>query len=164
MNEVFIVEELNKWLINFVEVPNKLLNDWPPCPFARQSRLNNKIVVKCVGIEEIQQQVKEATKLLEDKDVVILCFDHNQIDPVYIQEYVSQANKDLLKNNYIILEDHPNAVEYVNGLKMNFGYCGLLLIQQLDKLNDASELLKEKDYYKVWSNNEYNNVVSWRTL
>lgn len=162
MNEVLILEKLNKWLVDFVEVPNELLNNWPPCPFARQSRLNDKIVIKCVKIEEIQQQVKDATKLLKDKDIVILCFDHNQIDPVDIQEYVSQANKDLLKNNYVILEDHPNAIEYVNGLKMNFGYCGLLLIQQLDKLNDASELLKQKDYYKVWNKNEYNNVVSWR--
>jgi hypothetical protein len=46
---------------------------------------------------------------------------------------------------------------------MNFGKCGLLIIQKLDKLNNASDQLREKGYYTHWSQKDLDSVVSWRT-
>jgi hypothetical protein len=94
--------------------------------------------------------------------VVIICFDHHQIGAVELQELVHGTNQMLMPNNYVILEDHPNAPEYVNGVRMNFGACGLLIMQKLDKLNAATEQLKEKGYYTHWSSDELNSVVTWR--
>jgi hypothetical protein len=68
----------------------------------------------------------------------------------------------LMPINYVILEDHPDSPEYINEVNMNFGECGLLVIQKLDKLNKASEQLKEKGYYDVWSQQDLDDVVSWR--
>jgi hypothetical protein len=45
---------------------------------------------------------------------------------------------------------------------MNFGKCGLLLIQKLSKLNAASEQLKQKGYYDNWPAESLDSVVSWR--
>jgi hypothetical protein len=45
---------------------------------------------------------------------------------------------------------------------MNFGKCGLLLIQKLSKLNAASEQLKQKGYYDNWPAESLDYVVSWR--
>ena len=64
--------------------------------------------------------------------------------------------------NYVILEDHPNIVENINGVCMNFGECGLMVLQKLDKLNNASDQLREKGYYKHWSQEDLDSVVSWR--
>jgi hypothetical protein len=66
--------------------------------------------------------------------------------------------------NYVVLEDHPDSPEYVNGVKMNFGYCGLLIIQKLDKLNIAADKLKEQGYYDNWDKFSLNSVVSWRYI
>jgi hypothetical protein len=45
---------------------------------------------------------------------------------------------------------------------MNFGECGLLIVQKLDKLNNASDQLKAKGYYSVWNQQDLDSVVSWR--
>jgi len=162
MNQQEIVTKLTKWLSEFVEVPNSKLGDWSPCPYARQARINNKISIKFATVDEFTDVVRESFETLENKEVVVICFDHRTIHPKYLSGLVSEMNKMLMPINYVILEDHPDAVEYVNGVNMNFGECGLLILQKLDKLNKASEQLKEKGYYNSWSQSELDEVVTWR--
>jgi hypothetical protein len=38
----------------------------------------------------------------------------------------------------------------------------LLVIQKLDKLSQASNQLKEKGYYDIWTQEDLDSVVSWR--
>jgi hypothetical protein len=45
---------------------------------------------------------------------------------------------------------------------MNFGHCGLLVVQKLDKLNTASDQLRDKGYYNHWDQAAIDQVVSWR--
>jgi hypothetical protein len=162
MNEEFIKEQLSEWMVNFIEKPNSLLGNWAPCPYTRQARIANKIEVQFTEVSNMFETINEQLSKLEHKDVIIICFDHDRISPEFLQEFVVGTNTLLMKNDYVILEDHPNTPEYVNGVKMNFGHCGLLLLQKLSKLTDASNLLKEKGYYDVWSKHNLNDVVNWR--
>jgi len=162
MNEEFIKEQLSEWMVNFIEKPNSLLGNWAPCPYARQARIANKIEVQFTEVSNMFETINQQLSKLEHKDVIIICFDHNRISPEFLQEFVVGTNTLLMKNDYVILEDHPNTPEYVNGVKMNFGHCGLLLLQKLSKLTEASDLLKEKGYYDVWSKHNLNDVVDWR--
>jgi len=162
MNEEFIKEQLSEWMVNFIEKPNSLLGNWAPCPYARQARIANKIEVQFTEVSNMFETINQQLSKLEHKDVIIICFDHNRISPEFLQEFVVSTNTLLMKNDYVILEDHPNTPEYVNGVKMNFGHCGLLLLQKLSKLAEASDLLKEKGYYDVWSKHNLNDVVDWR--
>lgn len=162
MNEKDITEKLQKWMTEFVEVPNLKLGNWPPCPYARQARISNKVGILFSDIADIADTISKSLELLESKEVVVICFDHTLIEATELQQLVEGTNKRLMLNNYVILEDHPDATEYVNGVHMNFGECGLLVIQRLDKLNKASDQLKEKGYYDVWSQAELDEVVTWR--
>jgi len=157
-----IKDKLIKWMIDFVEKPNPMLNNWAPCPFARQARINNKIEIQFSEIDMLISYVNNSLPLLEFNEVVVICFDHTQIDVTSLQEIVSNLNKRLMENNYIILEDHPGAVEYVNNVHMNFGHCGLLVIQKADKLTASSEQLNIKGYYDSWSKEELDSIVLWR--
>jgi hypothetical protein len=62
----------------------------------------------------------------------------------------------------VVLEDHPDSEEFINGAKMNFGECGLMILQQLSKLNTAADQLKQKGYYATWSDENLDQVVNWR--
>jgi hypothetical protein len=139
-----------------------MLGDWAPCPYARQARINNKINIQFCEVSEFTTVIKQNLQSLEEKDVVIICFDHSSIDPVELQEYVIGMNKTLMLDNYVILEDHPGAPEFVNGIKMNFEYCGLLILQKLDALNTASNQLDIKGYYHHWDTAALEQVVNWR--
>jgi hypothetical protein len=157
MEKEYIIDKLNSWMINFVEKPNPLLGDWSPCPYARQARVNNKIY-----IDFEVSDIHTLLPLLETYDVLIICYDHNKIPAEDFRKYAADLNKDLLEKNYVVLEDHPDAVECINTLIMNFGECALLLIQKRDKLSKASEQLKNSGYYSVWSEENLNEVVNWR--
>lgn len=163
MNHNYIIEKLTSWMQGFVEVPNNLLGNWPPCPYARQARINNKIEIVYSPHDIIPATVEQHLSKLEDKDVVIVYFDHTMIQSDALAELVKIYNESfLIPRNYVALEDHPNSVEYINGVQMNFGECGLLIVSKLDKLNEASDKLREKGYYKHWSNEELDSVVTWR--
>lgn len=162
MNQEQISKQLQTWLCDFVEANNTALNNWAPCPFARAARLSGLIHTVFATVSELDQVVRENLHMLESKDVVVVCFDHNNIDPVELQEWVSGMNQWLMPRDYVILDDHPHAPEYVNGVRMNFDMCGLLVIQHLSKLNTASEKLKSQGYYDTWDSNALDQVVSWR--
>lgn len=162
MDKELITEELNKWIVDFVEKPNPLLNDWAPCPFARQARLSNKIEIVFSEPRKLKDTIVKNIHVLDDKDVLIICFDHEGIHYELLKEVVRLQNAKLAKNNYVILEDHPDDPEVLNGVKMNFGKCGLLLVQKLSKLNSASDQLREKGYYDAWPEENLEEVVNWR--
>jgi hypothetical protein len=61
-----------------------------------------------------------------------------------------------------VLEDHPDSEEFINGVQMNFGKCGLMILQRLSKLNTATTQLKNKGYYDTWSEENLDQVVNWR--
>jgi len=153
---------LTNWIINFVEVSNKNLNGWAPCPYVRQARIKNQIEFLHSEITDFNETINNGIILLDKFEVIVIYFNHTEIDPVVLQEFVESKNKDIMQNNYVILEDHPYNPEYINGVKMNFGHCGLLILQKLDKLNVASENLKRQGYYNVWSDKDLDNVVNWR--
>ena len=162
LNEEQIVQDLTEWMKDFVEKPNPLLNNWAPCPYARQARIADKIEIVFSEPIKLIATVEKNLSLLDDKDVFIVCFDHTAISSDEISELVKTHNKLLMKKDVVVLEDHPDAVETLNGVEMNFGKCGLLLVQKLSKLSTASDQLRDKGYYDNWPKENYLDVVAWR--
>jgi hypothetical protein len=162
MDQIAIKQQLDQWMVEFVEANHSALNNWSPCPYARAARLSGMISTKFATVPELRDVVRESIATLETKDVVVVCFDHHNISPEYLQEFVADMNKMLMPLDYVILEDHPDAPEYVNRAKMNFGHCGLLVIQRLSKLNSAADKLKSQGYYDTWDQEALDQVVQWR--
>ena len=158
-----IEKKLTAWMVNFVERPHPGLGQWAPCPYARQARITNRIKIVHSDHQRLIATVEQELPELEQKEVVVVCFDHTKISAEELEKLIKVYNQQvLMARNYVILEDHPDAVETVNGVHMNFGHCGLLVIQKLDKLTTASEQLKSKGYYSTWSQAELDQVVTWR--
>lgn len=163
MNPQEIEQKLTDWMINFVERPHPGLGNWPPCPYARQARITNKIKIVHSDHRRLIATVEQVLPELEQKEVVVICFDHTKISAQELEELIKIYNQQVLMDrNYVILEDHPDAEELINGVHMNFDHCGLLVIQRLDKLTTASEQLKSKGYYNTWNQAELDQVVTWR--
>lgn len=158
MDKLQIQQDLEHWLVNFVEKPNPLLNNWPPCPYARQARLSQQILTVFDSPLEIAKYISR----LNTHNVVILCFDHTKFSTSQIELFTRHVNSILIWQDCVVLEDHPDSVELVNGVKMNFGKCGLMILQRLSKLNTAADQLREKGYYTTWSKENLDEVVNWR--
>lgn len=164
MDHALLRNQIHIWLSTFVEIPNQKLGDWPPCPYARRARIDNKFSIIFADDHNLNKSINEAKTLLQLQDVVVICFDHIVNPADYIQQFVKDINKILMKEDFVVLEDHPDVPELINGVCMNFQKCGLLLIQRLSKLQQASNQLHSKGYYDKWTTQDLDNVVTWRQI
>jgi hypothetical protein len=61
------------------------------------------------------------------------------------------ANRDfLLAADLIVLEDHPDDIEDVNGVIMNQGKYALSLVQSLSDLDHRAQQMADKGFYHSW--------------
>jgi hypothetical protein len=104
-----------------------------------------------------------------------LCYNPNRFALVVdfyarktIPEYVENSvefeyiNNTIMPNGFVVLEDHLDIPETLGEVDFRNGKYNLILAQRTDKINDASLKLKEKGYYKNWSEDDFSAVVSWR--
>jgi hypothetical protein len=160
INQSTVETALLKWIEEFVEVPHPNLGNWPPCPYARQARLSNNIDIR-LGTDPYT----DCLSLLEydwQQEAIIFWYDHNIVTSDKLLYDVNNANQILLANDIVALEDHPDAEEIINGVKMNFGYCAIIILQKNSKLNSAADQLRSKGYYDTWTQTDIDKITTWR--
>ena len=151
-----MVKEIKKWIDEFVSVHNESLNQIP-CPYAKNA------LVKYVETDSIAQSLADTkNNWTDDIEVVCLYTPTDNYTPWMLTKLVQIFNMEAMDLDLVALEDHPLNEENINGVKMNFGLCSLVLVQRLSKLNNASKVLKEKGYYDNWTQEDLDEVVTWR--
>jgi hypothetical protein len=159
------IEDVSSWINEFVSVHNETLGH-VPCPFAKQALIDDKIMWHTA------QTIDDLEKIviwLSDKDlwgqaeVLIIGMREHTVRPKDLYREIEKMNANILMpKGLVALEDHPATVEVINGAKMNQGKWILVLIQSIDKLNRASDILKKQGYYDNWSQENLDEVVNWR--
>ena len=75
MSPAEIESKLIDWMINFVEQPHPGLGNWPPCPYARQARINHQIKIVHSDHDRLIATVEQHLPDLQEKEVVVVCFE-----------------------------------------------------------------------------------------
>jgi hypothetical protein len=92
----------------------------------------------------------------------MLVFDPKVMDPETFEACVWRWNQ-TVDPQFVLLDDHPDNEENINGVVMNNGKYAIVFIQKSDKLDEASNFLATRTkYYKVWSQENLDDVVTWR--
>jgi hypothetical protein len=142
--------DIEQWIRAFVEKPNPALNNWAPCPYARQARLASTIAI-VPGNDPYFDLVNLAKDGLGGKSVVI--FVYNPVEWSYEQfsRSLHMANKNyLLPQDILALEDHPADPEIVNGVSMNQGTYAMAMCQSVTDLNTRAKHMAAKGFYNSW--------------
>lgn len=153
-------EYLKEWILNFLSEPQDLLNGFPPCPYAKKSLIENKIKF-CSSVDYIKD-ICEAFDNWDDSAEVVIFIVPDDIDPTTFVDDIQKINEIYLKKGFVCLEDHKDIPEPFFNIHFNNGKYNLVLCQKLEKINQASEILLNKGYYKNWNKDMYDQVVSWR--
>jgi hypothetical protein len=151
---------LEKWILGFLSESQKVLNDLPPCPFAKKSYLENK--VKIIEVTDYIAEVTEHLNVWDDSYEVLIFVCPNNIDPISFITDVELLNQTFMPKNFVLLEDHKDIEERIENVVFNNGKYNLILAQRKDKLKEASDKLHKTKYYENWSKDYYDQVVSWR--
>lgn len=141
-------KDIEQWIVDFVEKPTPLLNGWPPCPYARQARINNKVDIRqgCFNPIDDLKQVD-----MGDLDVIAYVYGRERWPADEFNELVKIANMvHLSSQGLFALADHPDDTESVLGVVMNQGTYAIVFVQDLAKLNHFAKILADKGFYKDW--------------
>ena len=145
-----VTADILAWSETFVEVPHPALGGWPPCPFARQARLNRTIQV-LTGADPYFDLRNRARWGMGQYEVIVYAYDPEDWPYARFHAGIEAANTEfLLSKDILALEDHPSDVEDVNGVVMNQGRYALILVQSLGKLNTAAKQIGAKGFYHSW--------------
>jgi hypothetical protein len=145
-----VKHDIEQWIVNFVEVPHPSLGGWPPCPYARQARLEKTFDVR-LGRHPFWNLSELSTVGMGDMQVIIFAYDPTKWKHKEFAHHIDMANKHyLIPNDLIALEDHPEDSEIVNGVSMNQGTYAMILVQSLSDLNQKAKLMGRKGFYDKW--------------
>jgi len=159
---------IHNWIQNFLSIPHATFNNLPPCPFAKQALLDNKI--QCVEIKPYEHISMHDYFIAElenfsyhwpkGKEVVVIGCEPCYISAVELSLATETANNKFLYNRgYVALEDHPDEKEQVQDVVLNNGLYAIIFLQQKEKLNTARTSLLKQSYYKNWDTEYYNEVT-----
>ena len=163
LNLSTVQADIEKWIVDFVEVPHPALGGWAPCPYARKARLDRDFDVK-LGINPYFDLLAVAKNGLGEKSVLILAYDPNEFFYEQFSNDIRAANEDVLLNNDLLaLEDHPGDPEIVKGVCMNQGTYALALVQSLSDLNNKAQLVAKKGFYDTWPEKYLQALFKHRT-
>ena len=150
MDKETVTQDILHWSETFVEVPHPALGGWPPCPFARQARLNHTVQV-LIGADPYFDLRNRSRWGMGAHEVIVYAYDPAQWPYSRFHSAIETANTEfLLRKDILALEDHPDSVENVNGVIMNQGKYALVLVQSLSKLNTAAKQMGVKGFYHAW--------------
>jgi hypothetical protein len=153
MNLETVKQDIENWIVNFVEVPHPALGGFPPCPYARSARLKRSYQV-FLGTDPYYDLKHRARHGIGLSEVIIYAYDPTEWSHELFASSLDQANQEfLLSADLLALEDHPHDVEIVNGVCMNQGTYALALVQSVSDLNAKARLMASKGFYHTWPEN-----------
>ena len=145
-----VTQDIEQWIVNFVEVPHPALGGWAPCPYARSARMKKSYDVR-VGVHPYFDLKNQARWGMGHREVIIYAYDPVEWPYELFSDSLKIANKEfLLHKDLLALEDHPADVEMVNGVCMNQGTYALALVQSLSDLNAKAQTMASKGFYHNW--------------
>lgn len=146
MREKNMIEE---WILETLSKPNKVFNNLPPCPYAKKAWMEGRVKI-------IPHTNVDYTPILRDEyDLYILPI---QLESVILFDNIVEELREWLGDKYVVLDDHPDHKEEVDGFGLNYGK-PLIFIQARDKLTEARKELKRMGYYKNWDEEYYKEVT-----
>ena len=162
-----IADDLREWSMNVLEVPNPHLDGLPACPYAKKAWQDNK--VKIVETKNIYKEtLRQCNEFAENKYEVVVCASFAIPNMQDFSTWCEKRNNLLAKHDLHIMGFHPEfgaeeaeldfLYEHSWESSVKDEYC-MVFIQSLSQVDDASLKLEKLDYYKVYPEDEYQELV-----
>lgn len=162
MDLATVEKDLERWVMEVLDVPHDALKGNSPCPFAKQAWLRRRYRLS-EAVDLAKDLVGTADRWPDDCDLWIYVFDTTaEVDPAWLGETTRAANASLIPRGYVALEGHPSIPERVLDCEMNQGKYAYAIVQPLDKLRKAGATLISKGYYDNWPADMMDQIVKIR--
>ncbi len=138
--------DIRKWSHDFLEVPNKMLNGLPPCPYARKAWAENKVTFSInTGLEGLRVAIEEFDT--HDYDIVVWA-EEDPYEMEYLDGFCDGVNEalSLVGKDMHLMVFHPDydateaGLDFLDdqGITDENLYYAMVFVQKLSLLDDAS--------------------------
>lgn len=155
-----MIKNLENWFNNLVK-PREQLGNMPICPFARTAIQNQQYYVEETTLDRIDIQVS-TSDTQKYKVCIYYLPDYQEYQIEALQAKTKILNQTFLISNKVILDNDPRTPFLINGVTTTFPDCYLWIVQDLADLTSKSNSLKFTEYYKYWTQEQIDEVVTWR--
>ena len=162
-----VEQDIRNWSHNFLEIPNAKLNGLPPCPYAKQAWLDDKVTFSInTGLDGLADAVKQFES--HDYDIVVWA---SEVLPEmeYLDGFCDGMHEALAIQgaDMHLMQFHPDYGAQEAGLEFllqegvsdpDLEYC-MVFVQKLSLLDDAALSLEKSGYYKHFPEDTYEALV-----
>lgn len=152
---------VEEWILSLTHSQESLSN-LPICPYAKQAYLNKRYSIIETEYDTIDLNIEHAD-LIKYQVIIFKLKDYQSYDIETLRQKTNDLNNEFNKNDIVVLDNDPRDPFLINGIKTTYNECYLWLIQSLSDLNDKSKELEKTNYYKHWTKEQLDDVVTWRT-
>jgi len=162
-----IERDIRNWSHNFLEVPNVKLNGLPPCPYAKQAWLDDKVIFSInTGLDGLVEEVQQFES--HDYDIVVWASEYMP-GMEYLNGFCDGMNVGLSIQSIDLhlMVFHPDYDAEDAGLAFlqddgvtdqELVYC-MVFVQRLSPLDDAALSLEKSGYYEHFPDEVYESLV-----
>ncbi len=162
-----VEQDIRTWSHNFLEIPNVKLNGLPPCPYAKQAWLDNKVVFSInTGVDGLAKEVADFE--CHDYDIVVWASEYLP-EMQYLDGWCDGVNQamSIAGKDMHLMVFHPDYDAEEAGLDFlieddivdeSLTYC-MVFVQKLSLLDDAALSLEKSGYYKHFPEDTYEALV-----
>ena len=162
-----IKEDILSWSKDFLEIPNKHLNNFPVCPYAKKTRLDNhiNIIEHNDSSTYLEAVIKEADNF-KGKISIVACSDLS-ITADELADYIHALNYVYVPRDVYLMASHPEDFDEEIDFLQDTAWESdndflMVLIQSFDELEEASTSLKKIGYYDNWNEDYFSGTVEQR--
>ena len=167
-----ITEDILDWSKNYIEQPSEALGNVPVCPYAKKARETKALkILEVTDHEKLIDSIVEGTELIKDPDtdiVIVGCSDIettveelNATIHAYNVVFVPQDIYLMASHPYDDEEDEPVEFLETDDWEPDNDFL-MVLIQNYDKLERASDMMRKKGYFDKWPLDYYDGTVNKR--
>jgi hypothetical protein len=155
-----MIENLKKWFDTLI-IPREQLSNMPICPFARAVIQSKEYFIQETDLDKIAFQVS-TSNVQAYKVCIYYLPDYENYEVEALEVKTKILNRSVLETNKVVLDNDPRSPFAINGVTTTFPDCYLWIVQDLADLTSKSNSLKFTDYYKHWTQEQIDEVITWR--
>jgi hypothetical protein len=156
------INSIYDWF-NYIQTPRPQLGGMPICPFAKAAIMSNEITIEQCSLEDIEKRIHNCD-IQKYKVCIFYLPTYSQYTVEELEQKTKQLTGKYFKDDKVVLDNDPRSPFIIQGVPTTFDQCYLWIVQSLEDLTQKSNTLKTTDYYKYWTKDQIDEVVTWRTV
>jgi len=167
-----ITKDILDWSKNYIEQPSEALGNVPVCPYAKKARETKALkILEVTDHEKLIDSIVEGTELIKDPDTDIVIVGCSDIETTIeeLSAIIHAYNVVFVPQDIYLMASHPHddeedePVEFLDtGEWQPDNEFLMVLIQNYDKLERSSDMMRKKGYYDKWPADYYDGTVNKR--